>query len=220
MKPTPQLNNDKDTCCDGTYFLFFGQSAKISLEFTDKQGFLEHLSVSKTHFTDKPAFSGDLSVNFWALWWGFTDRSLFLGHLFVKPRSKRLKSYGQTAIFDHFVRNHHFSSRPFTDSMPIFIDVSVNDSYFAKCSAAHHLLNRCTWLRLRAKRCFLRFVHNLRPHCFGEGNWVEHFSDFWRFCSTFGAAQTDFGGSGRTFFQFFEILFYFQIRAGRIWSLW
>ena len=32
MKPTPQLNNDKDTCRDGTYFLFLGQSAKISLE--------------------------------------------------------------------------------------------------------------------------------------------------------------------------------------------
>ncbi|MEE1508670.1 MAG: prevent-host-death protein, partial [Ligilactobacillus ruminis] len=25
------------------------------------------LSVSKTHFTDKPAFSNDLSVNFWQL---------------------------------------------------------------------------------------------------------------------------------------------------------
>jgi len=38
--------------------------SKISLKFTDKAGFLEHLSVSKTHFTDKPAFSNDLSVNF------------------------------------------------------------------------------------------------------------------------------------------------------------
>ncbi|MBD9204855.1 MAG: prevent-host-death protein [Lactobacillus ruminis] len=45
-------------------FSYSGRHAKISLEFTDKQGFLEHLSVSKTHFTDKPAFSGDLSVNF------------------------------------------------------------------------------------------------------------------------------------------------------------
>ncbi|RGK47270.1 hypothetical protein DXD09_04855 [Ligilactobacillus ruminis] len=64
--------------------------------------------------------------------------------LSVKPRSKSPKFYGQTAVFDHFVRNRHFWNSPFTDSMPIFIDVSVNDSDFAKCSAAHHLLNRCT----------------------------------------------------------------------------
>ncbi|MBD9000658.1 prevent-host-death protein [Ligilactobacillus ruminis] len=44
-----------------------GRCAKISLKFTDKQGFLSRLSVSKTHFTDKPSFSGDLSVNFWPL---------------------------------------------------------------------------------------------------------------------------------------------------------
>ena len=47
---------------------------------------------------------------------------------------------------------------------------------------------------------------------------VEHFSDFWRFCSTFETAQTGFGVGGRTFFQFLEILFYFRGRAGRIWS--
>ena len=29
----------------------------------------------------------------------------------------------------------------FTDKASIFIDVSVNGSDFAKCSAAHHLLN-------------------------------------------------------------------------------
>ncbi|KLA48784.1 hypothetical protein P869_02025, partial [Ligilactobacillus ruminis S23] len=39
------------------------------------------------------------------------------------------------AVFDHFVRNHHFSSKSFTDSMLIFIDVSVNGSDLAKCSA-------------------------------------------------------------------------------------
>ena len=43
--------------------------------------------------------------------------------------------YGQTASFDHFVRNRYFSGRPFTDKFPIFIDVSVNESVFAKCSA-------------------------------------------------------------------------------------
>ena len=41
--------------------------AKISLKFTDKVPIFIDLSVTKTHFTDKPAFSGDLSVNFWAL---------------------------------------------------------------------------------------------------------------------------------------------------------
>ena len=110
-------------------------SAKISLKFTDKVPFFADLSVSKTHFTDKPSFSGDLSVNFWPLWWRFTDKTGCLEHLSVKPRSKPLKSYGQTAVFDHFVRNRHFSSRLFTDKLPIFIDVSVNGSDFAKCSA-------------------------------------------------------------------------------------
>ena len=35
-------------------------------------------------------------------------------------------------------------SLEFTDSMPIFIDVSVNGNDFDKFSAAHHLLNHCT----------------------------------------------------------------------------
>ena len=134
-------------------------------------------------------------------------------HLSVKPRSKPLKSYGQTAVFDHFVRNRHFWDSLFTDKASIFIDLSVNGNDFDKCSAAHHLLNHCTWPRLRAKRCFLKFARNLRPHGSGEGNWVEHFSKFWRFCSTFEAARADFGGGGRTFFRFLEILFYFWFRA-------
>ena len=122
---------------------------------------------------------------------------MFLERLSVKSGPKRLNFYGQTAVFDHFVRNRHFSDRPFTDKEPIFIDSSVNDSDFAKCSAAHHLLNHCTWPRLRAKRCFLEFARNLRPHCFGEGNRVEHFSEFWRFCSTLRAARAEFEESGR-----------------------
>jgi len=64
-----------------------------------------------------------------------------LDHLSVKSGSKRLNFYGQTAIFDHFVRNRHFSGRPFTDKLSIFSDLSVNGSDFDKCSAAHHLLN-------------------------------------------------------------------------------
>ena len=199
-------------------FSYSGRHAKISLKFTDKVPFFADLSVIKTYFTDKTSFFGDLSVNFWSLWWGFTDRRLFLKHLSVKSGPKRLNFYGQTAVFDHFVRNRYFSGGPFTDKEPIFIDLSVNDSDFDKCSDAHHLLNHCTWPRLRAKRCFLEFARNLRPHCFGEGNRVEHFSEFWRFCSTIRATRAEFGGSGRTFFQFLEILFYYQGNAGRIWS--
>ena len=40
--------------------------------------------------------------------------------------------YGQKAVFNHFVRNRHFWSRPITDNASIFIDLSVNDSDFAK----------------------------------------------------------------------------------------
>ena len=110
-------------------------SSKISFKFTNKEHIFDGLSVSKTHFTDKPAFFGDLSVNFWPLCWWFTDRRLFLEYLSVKPGPKRLNFYGQTAVFAHFVRNRHFSSRPITDRRPIFIDVSVNGRALAKCSA-------------------------------------------------------------------------------------
>ncbi|WP_368302585.1 hypothetical protein [Ligilactobacillus ruminis] len=54
--------------------------------------------------------------------------------LSVKLGSKLPKFYGQTEIFAHFVRNRHFSISQFTDKISIFIDVSVNDSDFAKCS--------------------------------------------------------------------------------------
>ena len=37
---------------------------KISFKFTDKASIFDDLSVSKTHFTDKQAFSSNLSVNF------------------------------------------------------------------------------------------------------------------------------------------------------------
>ena len=65
----------------------------------------------------------------------FTDKVPFLTDLSVKLGAKRLKSYGQTAVFAHFVRNRLFSSRPITDKTFIFIDVSVNGSGFAKCIA-------------------------------------------------------------------------------------
>ena len=152
--------------------------------------------------------------------------------------------YGQRAIFGAFVRNRHFSGRSFTDSMPIFIDLSVKGSDFDKCSAAHHLLNYCTWLILRAKRCFLEFARNLIPHGFSEGNRVEHFSKFWRFCSTLRAARDEFVGSGRQKWDihpvfcllsgpcesnlepavdkneaFPPVFVYFQDRTSRIWRV-
>ena len=127
----------------------------------------------------------------------FTDKAGFLDHLSVKPRSKRLNFYGQTDVFGVFVRNRHFSGGPITDKESIFSDVSVNDSDFAKCSAAHHLLNHCIWVRLRAKRWFLRCARNLSQHFFGEGNRVEYFFNFGWFCSTFETTRTGFGVSGR-----------------------
>ena len=92
----------------------YSAAQTIQPKFTDKVPFFVDLSVSKTHFTDKPAFPSYLSV---------------------KPGPKRLNFYGQTAIFAHFVRNCHFSNRSIADKEPIFIDVSVNGSVFAKCSA-------------------------------------------------------------------------------------
>ena len=44
-----------------------------------------------------------------------------------------MQFYGQKLLFGAFVRNCYFSGRPFTDKFPIFIDVSVNESVFAKC---------------------------------------------------------------------------------------
>ena len=68
-----------------------------------------------------------------------------LEHLSVKTSPKRLNFYGQTGIFAQFVRNRLFSSRPITDKASIFIDVSVNGSDFAKCSA----LNQCVKLSVK-----------------------------------------------------------------------
>ena len=140
------------------FFLILGGAPGFHSNFTDKEPIFIDLSVSKTHFTDKPPFLSDLSVNFWPLWWGFTDKAGFLEHLSVKLGQKRLDFYGQTAVFDHFVRNRWFSGGPFTDKEPFFADLSVNNSDFAKCSAARQPLNHCTWLRLRAKRSFWNFL--------------------------------------------------------------
>ena len=82
----------------------------------------------------------------------FTDKEPIFGALICKTGPKRLNFYGQKAVFEHFVRNRHFSGIPLTDKLPIFIDLSVNGSDFDKCSAAHHLLNYCTLHQLRAKR--------------------------------------------------------------------
>ena len=51
-----------------------------------------------------------------------------------------------------------------------------------KCRVWHRLLNRHAKTGLRAKRRFLRFARNLRPHWFGEGKRVEYFFNFGGFC--------------------------------------
>ena len=74
-------------------------------------------------------------------WWFVRKQNAFYGQTGIFQWFVRnfltimMRIYGQTAIFAHFVRNRHFSSRPFTDKASIFIDVSVNDNDFAKCSA-------------------------------------------------------------------------------------
>ena len=50
--------------------------------------------------------------------------------LFNQFSQNFIQIYGQTAVFDDFVRNRHFSIEPFTDKAPIFIDLSVNGSDF------------------------------------------------------------------------------------------
>ena len=53
-----QLNNDlKSVPMMARIFSYSGQSAKISLKFTDKEPIFADLSVSKTYFTDKQSFS-------------------------------------------------------------------------------------------------------------------------------------------------------------------
>ena len=42
----------------------YSAAQTIKPKFTDKVPFFVDLSVSKTHFTDKPAFPSYLSVNF------------------------------------------------------------------------------------------------------------------------------------------------------------
>ena len=97
--------------------IFVCNQAEIPLKFTDKVPFLADLSVSKTHFTDKPAISSDLSVNFWPLWWGFTDKAVFLEHLSVNGSDfdkcstcsigTSRSDYGQSAFFCWFVRKQN-----------------------------------------------------------------------------------------------------------------
>ena len=89
---------------------------------------------------------------------GFTDKAGFLEHLSVKPGPKHLNFYGQTAIFDHFVRNRHFSREPFTDRRPIFIDVSVNGSNFVKCSTRSIGTSRSDYGQMAVLGMFVRKI--------------------------------------------------------------
>ena len=65
------------------YFLFLGQSAKISHKFTDKEPIFADLSVSKPHFTDKA------SISQW-----FVRKFLTI----------IMRIYGQKPLFGAFVR--------------------------------------------------------------------------------------------------------------------
>ena len=85
---TPLYGHNQIRAVMARIFFFFGQRAKISLKFTDKQGFLDHLSVKPgpnrlnfygqtaifahfvrnrhfwdSPFTDKLPIFSDLSVN-------------------------------------------------------------------------------------------------------------------------------------------------------------
>ena len=90
--------------------------------------------------------------------WGFTDKAGFLKHLSVKTGPKRLNFYGQTAIFDHFVRKRHFSSETFTDRRPIFIDLSVNGSDFVKCSTCSIGTSRSDYGQMAVLVMFVRKI--------------------------------------------------------------
>ena len=50
---------------------------------------------------------------------------------------------------------------------------------------------------ITGKTLISEICRNLRPHCFGEGNRVEHFLNFSRFCSTFEAVRPISEVSGR-----------------------
>ena len=72
-------------------------------------------------------------------------------------------------FFAHFVRNRLFSSRSFTDRRPIFINVSVTGSNFAKCSA---LINQRAKLSVKftAK---LFWIEGNRPACEKNGLYLQ-----------------------------------------------
>ena len=135
------------------------------------------------------------------------------GRTFFQPLRATRSDYGQNAVFWRLARK---CQSPITRQNVDSWNLSVNGSDFDKCSAALQLLNHCTWPRLRAKRCFLKFTRNLRPHCFGEGNRVEHFLNFGWFCSTLRAARAEFVGSGRQNEAFPPVFVYFRDRTSRI----
>ena len=71
-----------------------------------------------------------------------------------------MKSYGQAAVFDHFVRNRHSWNSPFTDSMPIFIDLSVNESDFDKYSTRSISMSRSYYGQSVIWELFVRNRHS------------------------------------------------------------
>ena len=106
-------------------FSYFGRCTGISLKFYGQS------AIFCLFVRNQNAFYGQTGLfvrKFLAIMLRIYGQSRFLEHLSVKSRSKRLNFYGQTAVFAHFVRNRHFSSRLITDKVPIFLDVSVNDN--------------------------------------------------------------------------------------------
>ena len=131
--------------------------------------------------------------------------------------------YGQRAIFGDFVRKRQW-----------FCQMQC-------CTATAQSLHLTS---IMGKTWFLRFARNLGSHCFGKSNWVEHFSNFLRFCSTFESARSEFRESGRQKLHvlpdfcllsgprasilecqvdknhaFLPVFVYFRCRAPRFWNV-
>ena len=157
-------------------FSCYGRCAKISLEFYGQR------AVFGSFVRKQNAFYGQTIIFRWfvrkflPIMMRIYGQSRLFGAFIRKNGPKRLNFYGQTAVFDHFVRNWQWFCK------------------MQRCTATAQSLHLTS---ITGKTWFLRFARNLRLQCFGKDNRVEHFSDFLRFCSTFGAARAEFGESGR-----------------------
>jgi len=92
--------------------------SKISLKFTDKAGFLEHLSV--------------------------VNGSDFVKCSTCSISTSR-RDYGQSAILELFVRKQAKISLKFTDKVPFFADLSVSKTHFTDKPAFSNDLSVNFW---------------------------------------------------------------------------